>query len=312
MKTPSTSPKYKIKHKKNRYDINQSPLFKLNSKKRLAEILRCDLSRLKSLRNDANYSVYPIEECGKTRIISKPLADLDRVQTKIATYLCRINPPNYLHSGIKGKSNISNAKVHCGQHPVLKTDLVSFFTSTSKDMVFSFFYRKMKCQPDIAELLSKICTYKEHIPTGSSLSMILAYYANHRMFDELGKVSNEKGITFSVFVDDLTFSGEKVNTHFKRQVKKIVRKHNHKLHHKKTRIYGANDAKLITGCIIKGNDLRSRNKDHKKAYDLMADYEDEENSWEKKHIKNSLLGILSYISAIEPKYSNRINKINRV
>ncbi|MBF4355323.1 RNA-directed DNA polymerase, partial [Vibrio anguillarum] len=91
--------------------------------------------------------------------------------------------------------------------------------------------------PDIADILADICTCHNHIPTGSRISMPLAYWANCRMFEELESISGKHNVTMTVYVDDLTFSGEKVNRQLKSLVKKIISKHGHTMHPKKTKLY---------------------------------------------------------------------------
>ena len=94
--------------------------------------------------------------------------------------------------------HVSNAKKHIGVHPLLTTDLKSFFPSTSKAIVFNFFFKKLLCSPDVSELLSNLCTYNNHIPTGSRISMPLAYWANSKMFLELNALSKALGICMSL------------------------------------------------------------------------------------------------------------------
>jgi hypothetical protein len=72
----------------------------------------------------------------------------------------------------------------------------------------------MKCSPDVAEILAQICTCNGHIPTGSRISMPLAFWANHKMFDELKNIADTFEVTMTVYVDDITFTGSSVNKFF--------------------------------------------------------------------------------------------------
>lgn len=202
--------KLKIRARKKAYLIQDSPFFRLNSKKKLSELLLSDLTDLKSLSSDSNYRVFNVNSSGKPREIQQPLPRLDVVHTRIASLLCRVRPPEYLYSGVKGRTYVDNARAHLGDHPVLTTDIRAFFTSTKQEAIFRFFHRQMECSPDVAKLISRLATYNGHVPTGSRLSLPIAFWANFEMFEVLNALSAKQSIKMTVFVDDLTFSGVNV------------------------------------------------------------------------------------------------------
>ncbi len=55
------------------YDISQSILYKLHSKKKLSEILGLPLSVLKICKNDSYYSCFDLEQKNKIRSIQQPI-----------------------------------------------------------------------------------------------------------------------------------------------------------------------------------------------------------------------------------------------
>ena len=244
--TAKKKPRLKLDIKNKAYFIEDSVFFKLKRKKKLVEILGFSISELKQLSNDINYNRYEDKSSGKPRNIEHPTGKLEVVHTRIASLLCRIKQPYYVHSGIKGRSHLTNAKAHVGSHPVLATDLESFFKNTKTSSVFGFFYNLLKCSPDVADILSKLCTCDNHIPTGSRISMPLAFWSNATMFKRLAELSELNSITMTVFVDDITFSGNKVTRQFNQRVKRIITEHNHTMHPLKTRFYPAASTKIIT------------------------------------------------------------------
>ena len=262
MKPRKSKPKIQTRGKS--YSLRDSPLYKLRTKRRLAEILQQSLLDLRALCCDGeNYTVFEeAKKGGKPREIQKPNIRLDIVHSRIASLLCRINTPNYLHSGKKGYSNISNASAHIDSTNLLTTDVKSFFPSTSRKQVFSFFYSLMNCSPDVADILTDLCTYNNHIPTGSRISMPLAYWANVSMFNELQALSAKHLVKMTIYVDDLTFSGKDVNRLFQSCVKRILAKYDHTMHPTKTILYRSDQPKLVTGVIISGGQLRVRNEQH--------------------------------------------------
>ena len=76
-----------------------------------------------------------IDKTKKPRLIEKPQYELKIVQKRIKTLLGRIEVPNNVFSGIKGRSYADNAKMHIGINTrnVYKIDLTAFFPSISRE-----------------------------------------------------------------------------------------------------------------------------------------------------------------------------------
>lgn len=258
--------KLKIQTNEKQYSLKDSCFFRLRKKKTLATVLRTELPVLKLLANDSNYNCYTDFNGPKPREIEHPYFDLDVLHTRIASLICRIKQPDYIHSGIKGRSHVTNASKHIGNHHVLTSDIQSFFPSTTKRMVFDFFYKKMECSSDVSDLLAEICTCKGHIPTGSRISMPLAFWANESMFLQLNKFSLTKNITFTIFVDDIVFSGDAIDKSFTHNIKKIVSDYGHVAHPRKTKLYKAGKVKVITGVAVTKDGLEVANRHLKNIY----------------------------------------------
>lgn len=296
--------KPKIITKKKSYPLQDSVFYKLSSKKRLANLLSSTPQELKSLTGMDNYHCFTQTKNGKPRLIQEPLPRLDKIHSRVASLLCRIETIDGLHSGKKGRSNISNARAHLGLgKKVITADIKSFFPATTRLSVFDFFYNTMQCASDIADLLSKVLTYGEHVPTGSRISMPLAYFANKKMFDEIESAAKECGATMTIYVDDLTFSGYRLQKSFINRLEAIAKKYGHKIHPSKTRFYSANEVKLITGAAIKGNEITPRNKHLKQLRGELSEwlvYPDKD-----KKLTNRILGRMTFIGSIDPRYKDK-------
>ncbi|MFO7586059.1 MAG: reverse transcriptase family protein [Anaerolineales bacterium] len=259
---------------------------------------------LKSLAGMDNYRCFTQIKNGKPRLIQEPLPKLDKIHSRVASLLCRIETIDGLHSGKKCRSNISNARAHLGLgKKVITADIKSFFPATTRQSVFNFFYNTMQCAPDIADLLSKILTYDGHVPTGSRVSMPLAYFANKKMFDEIDSAANECGAKMTIFVDDLTFSGAMLKRSFVSRLETIVQKYGHKIHPSKTRFYGASEVKLITGAAIKGTEIAPRNKHLKRLHGELSEWL--KSPYKDKKLTNRVLGRLTFIGSIDPRYKDK-------
>lgn len=303
--------KRRIVTKNKSYPIHDSVFHKLSSKKRLANLLSSTPQELKSLTGNNNYRCFTQIKNGKSRLIQEPLPKLDKIHSRVASLLCRIETIDGLHSGKKGRSNISNARAHLGLgKKVITADIRSFFPTTTRLSVFDFFYNTMKCAADIADLLSKVLTYDERVPTGSRISMPLAYFANKKMFDEIEAAAKKYDAKMTIYVDDLTFSGALLQKCFVGQLETIAEKYGHKIHPSKTRFYGAHQVKLITGAAIRGNEISPRNRHLKQ---LKVELNEWFQSPEKdKKLTNRVLGRMTFIGSIDPRYKDKARTFRRI
>jgi hypothetical protein len=209
------------------YAVDQCALFKLESKGRLALLLFTELSKLERFAElgDGNYKLFPLKAVTdpfskprKGRDVQEPKTELRQIHDRIHKLLKRVNCPEYLHSAIKGRSYKTNAKAHVGQSRLLKLDVRKFYPTTTESRVYNFFRDEMQSGHDVSGLLARLCTWNGSLATGSPLSPLLSYYANKPMFYELSEMARSRELKFSCYVDDLTFSGDKISLGLAEQV----------------------------------------------------------------------------------------------
>lgn len=287
------------------YDISQSILYKLHSKKKLSEILGLPLNVLKLCKSDSYYSCFDLEQKNKIRSIQQPINQLFIIHQRIASLLSRVNHPDYLHSGRKKYSIITNASQHLiSDKKTLTIDIESFFPSTTQNKVFHFFRTVFSQSVDVADLLSQLLTFNNHVPTGSPVSMSLAFWANKNLFDELSRFSKNRNTIMTVYVDDLTFTGSGVNTNFLKNASKIIEKHNLKVKESKVFLYKENQPKFITGTVVLNNELDAEFKQFKalrvSEYLFLNDPKNEV-------YRNSYNGRLAFLSQIKPNLKIKMN-----
>lgn len=307
--------KLKLQRKGKCYHLEDSALYKITSKKKLSEVLFIKQSDLVFYQSDSNYDTfYKDKEGGKKRLIECPKKKLDMVHTRIASLLCRIATPDYLHSGTELRSNVTNAKGHIGFHPVFTTDVTSFFPSTTHLMVFNFFYKKLKCSSDVANILANICTFKNHVPTGSRISMPIAFWANFEMFENLRAFADSRSVRMTIYVDDLTFSGAATDVKFAYNVKKIISQYNHIAHPEKSKLYRATDPKLITGVIIHGDKIKVRNKLLKNIHQDFREWNvlRKINTLEPNTVGPKLIGRMNAASSIDIRFKDKLRSFKLI
>lgn len=261
---------------KAKYNRTSSPLYGTRSKRRLAEVLGWeggpkDLDRF--ARQPDNYNCFDIKEEGKKpRPVQEPKPRLSVLHRQIAKLLLRIEPPAYLHSGLRKRSFVTNAAAHVNGDPAVKLDVHKFYPSTLHSHVCGFFKNQMRCAPDVAGLLATLsCVVRDgisHLPTGSPLSQILAFYSHERMFSELHAYVVDRNGVFTVYVDDVTASMQSASPADIQAMGRIITKHGLLWH--KQRFFRRGCPKAVTGVIAKASHLEAPKRQHLK-YALARD-----------------------------------------
>lgn len=230
--------------------LDQSLLYRLTSPRRLADVLGLDEVELRAMAvGPDRYRQFEIEKKGGgKRPVEDPVAPLKRVQGRVAKMLARIEPPDFLFCPVKGRCYVSNAARHRGNRVVHCLDIKKFFPNTPRVRVIWFFQTVMQCRGDVAGLLGDLCTFEGHLPTGSPLSPILAYYSYHDMWAEIAAFCASKGYTLTVYVDDVTISGAKVPIADVWQVRRMI--HRTGLRYHKLKHYVDKPAE-VTGVIVR-------------------------------------------------------------
>lgn len=249
----------KLGRQPKQYPISQSPFFKLQNRRKLADILQFPLPELQALAECENsYKEFklaeitdPLRKPRKPRQVQEPIVRLAAVHKRMHRLLSRVALPDYLHSARRSKSYISNAASHLVGERVLKVDIKDFFPSVKSFQVFKFFRDTMLCSSDVAGLLTKLCTYNGALPTGGALSPLLSFFVHRSLFDDLDQFAKIEALVFTCYVDDLVFSGNTISNRTARDVECIVSRHGLHVHKKKTRIYRRGSARLITGVVVK-------------------------------------------------------------
>lgn len=249
-----------------RYELDQSPLYRLQSKKKLFKVLYVSSKKIRSLSQATKlYS----EGSANGRSIEKPRADLKGIQKRIEDLLKRISMPEFIYAPAKGKSYISNACAHIGAQEVRCLDIAAYFQSTSSRRVFWFFNKLMECSPDVAGILTEVLTLDGRLPTGSPSSPIISYFSHQDMWKEIGRLVQDYQCTLSVYVDDVTISGDKVPKVLAAKLKKILNQYGLKSKGCKEKYYRHPTAFEVTGVIVqKDGFIGIPRRQHKKIYEL--------------------------------------------
>lgn len=202
---------------------------------------------------------------GGFREIEAPALELKKIQRKLNEYLQYVYFLNQSQSAYgfimstakenrknTAKNIVSNAKQHLGNPYLLNIDFDDYFHQISTQEVYTIFKKPpFNFTKNQANTLAKICTNKGRLPMGAPTSPVLSNFACLALDKELELWATKHKITYTRFVDDLSFSSKNRITpqHFK-QILQITSKYEFVIDPAKTKWYDAKQTKIVTGLVI--------------------------------------------------------------
>lgn len=294
-----------------KYPINNSPLYNLQSKKKLKQLLYIDNSESNYFAKQENIDneYHPFVN-KKGRDIDNPSKRLKKIHSRIQKLLSRIIYPKYLYSAAK-RSNIKNVLKHRNHKYMFKTDIYKFFPSSKKEYIFRAFKYNFQMSEDIAWYLANLVCYNNHLATGSPVSTILSFWGYKDVFDSIYALAKRRGITMSLFVDDMAFSSNKyIPISFKSKIEKYLKDVDLILSPKPSKniFYKSNEEKKLTGAII------TTDKKLKILPETELTIKNLLNNIEELNLQKlkSLLGMLQYQKQVEKNNANISKQISLV
>lgn len=131
----------------------------------------------------------------------------ERVKNRI---LKQVEYPYYMLGGISDPVNPrsckTHASIHCGKKILVSEDISNFYPNTSYKVVKGIWKYCLNFSDNISDILAKLTTYKDELPQGWKTSGYLANLALWNREPDLVKNLEEKGFSYSRFIDDITVS----------------------------------------------------------------------------------------------------------
>lgn len=303
-----------------KYDITQCALYKCKSSRNLKRILKLTDSEYKDITSVVKYHKFDIDKKDgiEKRNITAPDKRIKEIQTRILHLLQKVERPEWLISGEKGKCYIDNGKEHIHSNYFLTMDIKKFYDNCEREYVFRFFKDRMLMAGDLAGVCTDIVSYEGGIPTGCPTSQLIAFYAYENMFNEIYDVACMNGCIFTVYVDDMTFSAEKV-FEVNKMINEIdckLRKYGHKPKYKKVKYYSHGQFVPITGTVVTGDHkLKVPNKLQKRVYDDFQELkrlDGKQITFVEQKKLNSLKGRIQASENIEPGKFPEIKRLTNL
>lgn len=214
-----------------------------------------------------SYSLIEIpKKNGAMRKVYAPSPTLKKVQRNIGEWFSdfykKYAPKNVMgfikSDGISKKRDIvSNAKKHIKNDYLVNVDIEDFFPSCTPNMLFKILVQFMPITNEFIELITKICFLENSLPPGSPSSPVLSNIVLLPLDRKLEEYCKLKEITYTRYVDDLSFSSKKRITKAElKDLSSIITQHDFKINAEKTTFFKKNEIKEITGIAIEQGKMR--------------------------------------------------------
>ncbi len=275
-----------------RYLLERSPLAQNPTQRDLATLVGESLSDLKTLAtpcfkeqflvrrtivNKGKTHAWPVvengmrvrrsrEDEGKKRELVYPEGRLRAVHERLKYHLSKIIQPSYLMSPRKGRAQRDNAAAHLDAIQFLTLDLKQFYPSTTRSMIRNSLMQQFGMSADTAGLIAHLSTADERACFGSPVTPVLASLVHRHMFDQIAEQCVLEDLSYTVWVDDLTISGDAIKGNLKAALREIVSSAGMKSH--KLKMFTGNKPVFITGVGVVGSNLILANQIELRSMEL--------------------------------------------
>ncbi len=232
------------------------------------------------------------------RLLEAPTPLLRAVQRRMLERILAWVPLHpAAHGFVRGRSALTNARVHVGADTVVCLDLRSFFAGLTAARVNGLF-RSLGYPEGVAWTLTGLSTHptpvgvlsglpaggdssarhrlraalrERHLPQGAPTSPALANLACFGLDRRLAGYAAAAGLTYTRYADDLTFSGSLVQApRLVHAVAKIAAEEGFALNGDKTRVQRRNGRQAVTG-VVTNRQLGVPREDHDQLRAVLND-----------------------------------------
>ncbi|MDB4327570.1 reverse transcriptase family protein [bacterium] len=221
----------------------------------LSKILEIDVALIGSVASEVgkHYKRFPLKTGrARPRWIDAPSGDLKKIQRALLDYLLYdMHPHPVAHGFFPGRSIVTNARPHVGKNWVLSFDVKDFFPSTTSELVRqSLVHRGAGHDHALWGLVTDICTLKGKLPQGAPTSPHLANLCFYPCDEVLAGYAAERGLHYTRYADDMTFSGAENPDGLESVLKKTLAPFGYVIADKKTKHMGRDRRQSVTGLVV--------------------------------------------------------------
>lgn len=238
-------------------DCNLPVIFDLRHLALLIGIEPSDLDKILYLSGTNLYRETKIpKKSGGERTLFIPSVTLKYIQSWILNnILYNIKISQHANGFCKGRSIVSNAKIHLGQECLINVDIKDFFPTVTIEQVFRIFayYGYTK---EVSYVLAKLCTFEGNLPQGSPASPYISNIISLKLDKRLSTLSDKYKATYSRYADDITFSGGKGLENIIPVAEKIINDEGFTINKNKTHVSYSHQRQSVTGLIVNEKEVK--------------------------------------------------------
>jgi hypothetical protein len=294
-----------------RYTLESSPFAQNPTQRDVAALVRESKENLKNLATPHFKERFlvrrTIEANNKTRDLVYPEGRLRAVHERLKFHFSKIIQPSYLMSPRKGRAQRDNAEAHLEAAQFVTLDLKQFYPSTTRQMIRNSLTAQFDMHSDVAGLIAHIATADDRACFGSPLTPVLAALVHRPMFNVIADRCAEDDLSYTVWVDDLTISGERITGELRADIRNIVSKSGLKSHKLKSQT--GNRPVFITGVGVVGSNLIVPKRTELRSKELWAALRNAETFEEVDDCSKRLLSHLGGIRSVVGASSRRGQKL---
>jgi RNA-directed DNA polymerase len=191
----------------------------------------------------------PKKDGGERRLLS-PREPLRQAQYWVLRRLLdRCSVHDAAHAFVRGRSIVTNARLHQGRAVVVRVDLENFFPSVRKTAIRKVFQR-IGYVYSVADALAALCTVDGGLPQGASTSPALSNLAAINLDVRFTALGKRLDFHYSRYADDLIFSSNDERLPallpFFREV---IASEGYVVNQKKTRVMRQGVPQMVTGLV---------------------------------------------------------------
>lgn len=188
---------------------------------------------------------------GEFRELCVPDELLKTIQRRIAERLLAYEEISPFATAYRpGGSTMVNATPHVGKPVLLKLDIRHFFDHIIYPMVKGKAFPAERYSEANRILLSLLCIYQDALPQGAPTSPVISNIIMREFDNTVGTWCLSRGITYTRYCDDMTFSGDFEPRDVIWFVKDELGKLELFLNDKKTVVLRDGQKKAVTGIVV--------------------------------------------------------------
>ncbi len=197
------------------------------------------------------YRVLIPKRSGGYRRLDIPSARLKFFQDKILEEILTGMPVHPCAKAYVRGSNLRDAAApHVGKPVVVKLDIHDFYGTITFGMVYNRVFGEDRFPKQIGMILANLCCCRGVLPQGAPTSPAISNLVMVPLDEAVNDWCTRRGITYTRYSDDLTFSGDMEPGELIRQVRRLLRRDGFRLNDGKTQVIRRGQRQIVTGVVV--------------------------------------------------------------